>query len=694
MAYKPYPNSSFYNGTNFSSGTSDARVGSENETGGTARSFWRMGFSSSLKGATISAATFKVLNNHSWSCTTREFQFWLTGPISSGTTWNAQPSSQTELQRKSFAHGWSSTSCPDEYEAFNVKVAAQKPATGGWSNITLGMRATSEGDTQTWRKFQATSAVLEVTFNRPPGTPTAVSSTPGGTCSVGTGEGVKVGKTNIILSATGSDPDGNLKSLRFRFWKAGTAVPAETLVTPASGGKATLTIPSTFPLEDKATYAWEVRAEDHSGAYSAVYPGGGNTCRLTIDAVSPPQPVVTSEVFKQATDDGATWATVKFGGTGAITFTSQGATKFRYGFDGTFVSPDPAANSDGTLTLSALKPPHAGPNVLQVFALDNVGNISARTDYTFYMQPRDTADAPGDVNGDGIPDLLTINTKGNLLTCPGGPNGELQACVPGSYTTDKTLNPPGYCYNATTSKPVPITHFNDTYPGDGMNDLLAVSPDGGLYIYPGDGYGTFNVDQRIDIEMPANAPAPSTFDQIVAVGDATGDGRPDVLATTQDGSLWAFTGYSGATFDQATRLIYGSWSDRDIFIANDISGDGVLDLIFRNNTAGELRRREGKPNTSGTGTDLLSLASAAAPATPTDPVYSLASGWQPTEIPLFMAAPDTGNPEAGGDGIPDFWCMYKTGAVRFVRGGRTSHVASYSTVIWTDGLWTDKIAFG
>ncbi|MFF9819765.1 hypothetical protein ACF1GV_41880, partial [Streptomyces sp. NPDC014006] len=57
VAYKPYPNSSFWNGTNFSSGTSDARVGYESETGGTARSFWRMNYSTSLKGATISSAT-------------------------------------------------------------------------------------------------------------------------------------------------------------------------------------------------------------------------------------------------------------------------------------------------------------------------------------------------------------------------------------------------------------------------------------------------------------------------------------------------------------------------------------------------------------------------------------------------------------------------------------------------------------
>ncbi|URN12934.1 DNRLRE domain-containing protein [Streptomyces radiopugnans] len=259
-AYKPYPNTSFYNGTNFSSGTSDARVGHEDDTNGTARSFWRMGYSSSLKGAEITDADFKVLNNHSWSCTARQFELWMTGAISSGTTWNKQPSWTALQDKKSFAHGWSS-SCADEYVSFDVTNAAQRGADGGWSSITLGMRATSESDTQTWRKFRATSATLEVDYNRKPTEPKYGKTSPGGDCVPGPGGGRKVGKTNLVLSATATDPDGNLRGLRFRFWKTGGTVPSGTLVTSLSSGKGSVTIPSTS-LEDKATYSWDVRAED------------------------------------------------------------------------------------------------------------------------------------------------------------------------------------------------------------------------------------------------------------------------------------------------------------------------------------------------------------------------------------------------------------------------------------------------
>ncbi|NEE46920.1 DNRLRE domain-containing protein, partial [Streptomyces sp. SID8455] len=158
-AYKPYPNTSFYNGTNFNSGTSDARVGYEKDTGGTARAFWRMGYSTSLKGATITGASFKVLNNYAWSCTKREYELSLTGAISSGTTWNKQPSWSTSQGKQSFAFGYNS-GCSDDYVSYNVKNAAQQGADKGYSTLTLGMRSVTESakDSYTWRKFSAKSA--------------------------------------------------------------------------------------------------------------------------------------------------------------------------------------------------------------------------------------------------------------------------------------------------------------------------------------------------------------------------------------------------------------------------------------------------------------------------------------------------------------------------------------------------------
>lgn len=684
-AYKPYPNTSFWNGTNFSSGTSDARVGHEDSTGGTGRSFWRMKFNSGIKGATVSSAYFKVLNNHSWSCTDRQFQLWLTGGISTGTTWNKQPSWSSEIQRKSFAHGWSSSSCPDAYESFTVTSAAQKGADGGWSSITFGMRATSETDTQTWRKFRATSATLEVNYNRPPNEPTGGKSSPGGNCVVGTG--VTVGKKDITLTATATDPDDNLSKLRFRFWKNGdTTTRKEYLVTPNSYGTATQLVPVAFPLTDKTTYAWDVRAEDSGGLVSTFFPPGTSPCVVTVDGSGPPQPEIDSTDFPSATSDGATWTKVKFGSTGSVTFTSPGATKFKYAFESVGYKEVPA-DSNGVATVPDLRPEHAGPTRLNVYAYDQYGNPSVRSDYNMYVPPRDKADGPGDTGGDDIPDILIVNSSGNLYTCPGAPDGELYMCMGSSYTVDDAgetqLHPAGHWYDPGTGKAALITHYDDAYPGDGATDLFAVSPDGGFWLYPGDGYGSFDVDERLRIRLPSNAPDPSTWTQIKAVGDITGDKHPD-LVLRAGAAFWTLSGYTGASFETATLMNSDAWARRDIVNVADINGDTTPDLLWRNLDNGNMYVRHGKPGSDG-GVDLESIKLA---ANSLNGDVSYGTSWTEANVSTALGIPDV-----NGDGIPDIWARFGSdGQTRVYHPSRTNTNSPVKIVLSTD--WSTLKALG
>ncbi|MEV7280369.1 DNRLRE domain-containing protein [Streptomyces sp. NPDC093111] len=684
VAYKPYPNTSFFNGTNFSSGTSDARVGHESDTGGTARSFWRMQFPTGISGATFTRATFKVLNNHSWSCTGRTFQFALTGSISSGTTWNAQPSWSTVQDSKTFAHGWSSTSCPDDYESFSVMDAVQKGAAAGWSNITLGMKTTAESDTQTWRKFKATSAVLEADYNRDPSEPTAGTTTPGGACVPGPGAGLTVAKTNITLKVSAKDPDDNLKQVRFRFWKTGGTVPAGWLVAvPAAGGTASYTVPVTFPLDDKATYSWDAQAQDSAGAVSTNYPPGDEPCRVTIDGSAPPAPTVDESTtpFKRATPDGATWASVKFGQTGAITFSSAGAAKFRYGFEG-FYGPDVNA-VNGSYTVPNLTPPHAGPNWLHLFALDALGNVSARTDYAFYVPPRDTGDGPGDVGGDGIADLLVVDANGKLVSYAGGPGGELYGGMAGSYTSDNKLNPSGHWFDPTTGKAALISHYQDVYPGDGSTDVFARTPDGGFWLYPGDGYGTFNVDKRMKIRLPANTPDPKDWIQMKAVGDITGDKLQDVVVRVGT-AFWFLSGYTGATFQTATLMEGTVWARREIVNVGDINLDGAPDMLWRSLDSGTIYIRHGKPGPVAGSVDINSLMLSASSLNG-DQTYG--TNWTEAHVTAIVGIPDV-----NGDRIPDLWARFEDGQMRVYYPSSTNTNGAVKVVLSVD--WNAIKSFG
>ncbi|MGW7464382.1 hypothetical protein ACWGJT_06660 [Streptomyces xantholiticus] len=686
VAYKKYPNSSFWNGTNFSSGTSDARVGYESDTGGLARSFWRMNFSSSYEGAKFDWATFKIKNNHSWSCTTRQMEFWLTGSISSGTTWNAQPSWSQVLHKKSFAHGWS-TSCPDAYEDFNVLAAAQKGADYGWSNITFGMRATSETDTQTWRKFAATGAVLEGQYNRPPSQPTSGTSSPGGACVPGPTNSVTIGRTTITLKAKGYDPDGTLPKLRFRFWKTGATTKKEYVATPSSTGYGQMVIEADDPLLETITantlYSWDVRAEDSAGEVSAFYPTGSEPCRITVDPTAPPQPDITSTVFTEATDDGKTWASVKFGATGDFTFTAAGTTKFRWAFEGVgYVDAPTPVN--GKVTITGVQPKHAGPNVLTVYAYDVYGNESIRGDYRFYLPPRDRADGPGDTGGDDIADLIVVDANGNLRNCVGAPDGELYTCLAASYVTaDKKLDPAGYWWNGT--KAALIAHYNDTYPGDGSTDLFAVAPDGQFWLYPGDGYGSFNVDDRIKIRLPANAPAPSTWTQLKATGDITGDKMPD-LALRAGTAFWVLSGYTGATFETATLMEGTAWgATRDIVNLADMNKDGTPDLLWRNVDNGNMYVRHGKPGAGAGSVDLESIKLA---ANSVNGDVSFGTSWTAANVSAAIGMPDVNN-----DGVPDIWARFAdTGNMKVYHPSTTNTNAPVKTVLSVN--WNTVKSFG
>ncbi|MFY1700957.1 DNRLRE domain-containing protein [Micromonospora sp. WMMA1923] len=677
---KQHPNTNTFYSTNFNSGTSVARVGYESDTPLLTRSFWRMNFDSRIKGATVSEATFRVENTHSWSCTAREMQLWLTGAISSSTTWNKQPEWQTLQQRRSFAHGYASN-CDKDYASFTVLDAARAAASKGWGSITLGMRATSESDTLTWRKFRANSAELEVVYNTPPTEPKDGRTSPGGACVPGPGAGATIARTAITLSATASDKDGNLKGLRFRFWRTGTTVPAGTLVTTSSTGKASLTIQASS-LVDQATYSWDVRAEDHSNANSSYYPPGTEPCRFTIDASAPPAPDVFSEQFLEATPDGATWSTVKFGGTGTVRFTATGATSFTYSFESIGSEPVPAAGGEATVT--GLRPRHTGPNTLHVYAYDAAGNRSVRTDYTFYVPPRDTADKPGDTTGDQLPDLLLVDTDGNLRNYVGDEGGEIYSWLAASYTKGNTLNPSGHWFDPASGKAALITKYDDAYPGDGATDLFARTPDGRFWLYPGDGYGSFDVNRRLRVLLPANAPDPATWTQLKAVGDVTGDTLPDLFVRAGT-ALWALSGYTGASFQEATLMEGTAWARRDAANVADIDQDGTPDLLWRNLDNGNMYVRHGRPGPVPGSVDLNSLKQAAASR---DGDVSYGTGWSEANISALITIPDV-----SGDGVPDFWTRSGTdGQIRLYYPSRTSTGAAVKVVLGSD--WSGMKSFG
>ncbi|MBG0855072.1 VCBS repeat-containing protein [Streptomyces spinoverrucosus] len=706
--YKKYPNSNFYDGANYNEDTKEARVGFERDTWGTSRSFFKMQLRSSIKDADVSGATLKVLETHSWSCSKRTMQVWRTDPFGSGTTWNRQPAWKRKITSKSFAYGWkSNSSCPDAYVNFTVTSLAQEAADNGWTTFNIGLVASTSGsapttaatasetDTYSWKKFRAEGAgspELSITYNRRPNTPTSVTLSPG-SCDTSASPYIKVGKSSeLYMHAKATDPDDDLAKLEFEIGKAGADYSStkKTYYDSVRNGETASARPT--GLSDGVTYQWRVRAWDAKVSSGWAPTGGTAWCRFTYDTNLPDSPgPVASPEFPADTENNSTgdvWSTVPFGTPGTFTFkvasNETDIVKFVYSINSTtydgYVCANGKQGTSGGLTASCttpvksvtgtgIKPPAAGPNTLYVKAVDQAGNISpSPTKHFFYVKPRPTPDGPGDLTGDGSPDFGHVTAMGNFWINSVSQDGTWLTSnwgIHGKGTLLKESGTAPHIWNGTDTYAL-VTHNGDFAPADGITDWVVRTPDGRLFIYPGDGYGAVDVTRRVEVRLPANAPSPSTFSEIKSAGDITGDGQPELFVAggAAGAELWFFSGYSGGTFETATQMTTSAWADRDFVAVADYNKDGEADMTYRT-AEGNIFLRKGKPDPSGAGTELKSLGQSGWSLDGDDPYVS--GTMTTTAYPLLY-----GTPDITGDGIPDVWATNSAGDLLLFKGGATS----------------------
>jgi FG-GAP-like repeat/Abnormal spindle-like microcephaly-assoc'd, ASPM-SPD-2-Hydin/FG-GAP repeat len=232
-------------------------------------------------------------------------------------------------------------------------------------------------------------------------------------------------------------------------------------------------------------------------------------------------------------------------------------------------------NGDGKLDIVSLM---AGGWEIDVAPGNGDGTFQVPIVNTFSLQGQvPYAIAVGDFNGDGKLDVAVWGIYSapwinGIMIFLG--NGD------GTFTYSATYPAPSSGGSAPTSNSLFVADFN----GDGKLDIAALAPYCGssnsnscVYIFLGNGDGTFKTGVPYSTTDPNH---PSNINSYgMAVGDLTGDGKPDIAVTQNNGMVVLLNNGSGI-FGTATYYDNALGHSSEIGIAiGDVNGDKKNDIL-------------------------------------------------------------------------------------------------------------------
>jgi len=633
---------------------------------GLERSFYTLPLTGIPSNAVVSKSVVTAPDTYaaSWNCSQdQQVTLHTTGSINSGTDWNNQPGTDDSDYSAASATVQSgqnpNSSCSDKDASFIVTTQVQKLAAAGVSSWTVGLFGTESPQNTSNANFLrfSTTISIDTTFDAPPNPPTDLHTVPnpinpsGANCNnTGTGwiGAVEAGGVTFYATVKTTMAGENLKAnfdVSDKSLNNGSGV-ATVVDNHSSGWVSSGTAASTTfdSLQDGHTYDWAAQAEDDDSSTNLTS-AWVSQCHFAYDATPPATPAVTTadSSFPQlgtgtpstgyagtkstltisvSATDPLPAATCTMNSANADACQASGIDHFIWKMDGqpTVLDNDGSISatstgndSTGAPTASATVTapvPNWGVHNLYVAAVDKAGNISqAPTSYTFYApwNPA-TKITPGDISGDGIPDLLTTTQTGDLDMIQGA-TGPDTAPVLVSPAADSPTGANSPSEGKGTWNDYWIAH-RGSLTGGAVDDLFAydhVTHD--LYgiendLDAGGGTNTPGFTEGRVTDFGASKPAcnavtpasrcasvgydASDWDnvtQITAPGDVYNEGFADLI-TIENGQLWLYKGISGPALSTPVLLGDGDWSNFTLISPGTVAGAPTL--WARDKTTGNL----------------------------------------------------------------------------------------------------------
>ncbi|MEN3613673.1 RICIN domain-containing protein [Plantactinospora sp. ZYX-F-223] len=574
----------------------DVRVGTVwNTTDGPWRTLFQVNVARVAR-ATVNRAWFSISMTHTGVCAETAVELWHTKLIDPATpvTWNNSAGhwlGGAALDTRKGKANKSACAQPPMLMEFGLNPDTVTPVVqeavrgvnGPQEAIGFGLKINKdvEGKGDYWKRFNQSTARLNIEYNTPPESPTSVSTVPPTPCGTAAAP-TALSTTTPTFTAVGYDPNSDNVTNELEILSGETVLTSLSSGTVGSGSVVRWPpVPfGALPTDQPgAVFSYRARTTDSglTGPYSA-------RCWFRVDTSRPSPPALTSTDYPGPTP------VRSVGEVGTITFAPSGGETdvagYRYGFSQDVTTMWVAAGPDGRATVPVTLWPQLATDTgdvrrtLYARAVDRAGNSSGlNSGYQLVARGRTVSDPAisADVNGDRRADVTTLVDHGhgqtavwNLVSAPAGFHPGYVAWdtgVSGGFPADLVRSVVG------------------DFDGNGRTDVAIFREDADrivrLFLLPADGNRFSAVSEPVwtgDMFRLSHLK--------VAAGDFDADGDDDIAAlqglANGQLKLWAFlstgTGFAAPALSWDSGATGAGVAGANL-VAADVDADGDDDVV-------------------------------------------------------------------------------------------------------------------